>query len=188
MCVGALRRPRGPGSTSTNCRWTKRTSVPASELTTRCYGRTMNSQTNPLASPTTGRRNVWRLTWVGVLAGAAVLLLWWFDPRQLPLPICTFRRVTGLYCPGCGATRATHELLQAQWLSALRDNALWVLSLPLVVYAAASETRRLLCGRTLPGHFLGNGWFLAAAVILALVFGVLRNIPVHPFVLLAPPS
>jgi len=125
---------------------------------------------------------------VGVLVGAAVLLLWWFDPRQLPLPVCTFYRLTGLHCPGCGATRATHELLQKQWLSALRHNALWVLTLPLVVYAAASETRRLLWGRARPDYLLTNRWFLATAVILTLVFGVLRNIPVHPFVLLAPPS
>lgn len=120
--------------------------------------------------------------------GATVLLLWWFDPRQLPLPVCTLYRLTGLHCPGCGAVRATHGLLQGQWVSALRHNALWVLALPLVVYAAASETRRRLSGRALPGNLVTKRWFFAAAVTVALVFAVVRNIPIHPFVLLAPPG
>ena len=148
----------------------------------------MSSDTNSFPSPTTGRRNVWRLTWVGILVGAATLLLWRFDPREMPLPACMFHRSTGLNCPLCGATRATHELLHGNGLSALRHNALWVLALPLAVYAAASESRRFLWGRALPGDLLANRRFLAAILIAAFIFSVLRNIPGHPFAMLAPPG
>ena len=120
--------------------------------------------------------------------GGAVLALWWFDPRQFALPLCTFHNLTGLHCPGCGATRATHELLHGEWLSAVRHNALWVLTMPLVLYVAASQTRRFLWGRALPSGFLTRRWFLVALVALVLTFGVLRNIPVYPCVLLAPPG
>ncbi|MHC4177837.1 MAG: DUF2752 domain-containing protein [Planctomycetota bacterium] len=129
-----------------------------------------------------------RLRWLALtaIAGAALFLLWWVDPRQVAVPLCWFHRMTGLHCPGCGATRATHELLHGRLSSALRDNALWVFSLPLVLYAVASETRRRVWGRTLWGDPLRNPQFLALIAAAALVFGVLRNIPCAPFNLLIP--
>lgn len=123
---------------------------------------------------------------IAMLASVAMFLLWWFDPRQLALPVCAFHNVTGLHCPGCGATRATHELLHGRLLWALRDNALWILTLPLIVYAVASAARRSLCGRSLPGNLVGRPRFLIAIGVIACVFCVLRNVPTYPFFLLAP--
>ena len=36
---------------------------------------------------------------------------------------CPFRALTGLWCPGCGLTRATHHLLRGDVGQALRYNA-----------------------------------------------------------------
>lgn len=129
-----------------------------------------------------------RLTLCIALLAAAVVLLWHVDPRQWPMPLCAFHRITGLHCPGCGATRATHELLHGRLGSALQCNALWVLSLPLVVYFCISEAVRLGRGRALPGDLLRRPWFLGAVIATAVVFGVLRNIPVEPLVWLVPPG
>ncbi|MBN2476987.1 MAG: DUF2752 domain-containing protein [Pirellulales bacterium] len=123
---------------------------------------------------------------VGGLIGAAVFLLWRLNPTELSLPLCGFHSLTGLHCPGCGATRATHELLHGRLGAALHDNALWVLTLPLVVYAIASEVRQTICGRGLPGNPLRCPRVMIAVGVAAAVFGVLRNVPHYPFDLLAP--
>jgi hypothetical protein len=45
------------------------------------------------------------------------------------LPACTFRQVTGVPCPSCGATRAGLALAQGDLSAALSYNPLWVISL-----------------------------------------------------------
>jgi hypothetical protein len=115
-----------------------------------------------------------------ILVSLAILLLgllWWFDPAQANLPMCTFRALTGLQCPGCGATRATHELLHGRLLAAWHYNALWVLMLPVAVYAAVSELRMLAGRRPLPGDLPRQPWFWGAVVAAAAVFFVVRNLP-----------
>lgn len=48
-------------------------------------------------------------------------------------PGCSFRRLTGLSCPGCGGTRAVHALLHGDWQAAWSYNMfLWVSVLLLV--------------------------------------------------------
>ncbi len=103
-------------------------------------------------------------------------LLWWFDPAELGLPLCSFHVLTGWDCPGCGATRATHELLHGRLAAAWRYNALWVLSWPVALYAALSELR-VLCGRRpLPGDLARQSWFWVAVALTAVVFFVVRNL------------
>ncbi|HUE36712.1 MAG TPA: DUF2752 domain-containing protein, partial [Candidatus Acidoferrum sp.] len=63
-----------------------------------------------------------------VISGGAVLFF--FDPTKNNFyPICQFHLLTGLYCPGCGATRASYQLLHGNLMAALHDNALYVVSL-----------------------------------------------------------
>jgi hypothetical protein len=112
-----------------------------------------------------------------LLTVTLLALLWWFDPAKAGLPVCTFRAITGLDCPGCGATRATHELLHGRLAAAWHYNALWVLMLPVVVYAAASEWRTLVGRRPLPGDLPRQPWFWIAMVVIAIVFFVVRNLP-----------
>ncbi len=104
------------------------------------------------------------------------MFLWFFDPAETNVPLCTFHALTGLDCPACGATRATHELLHGRFEAALRYNALWVLSLPLAVYIFASETRLLVAGRPLPGDLPRRRWFWPLVVAAAMVFFVARNL------------
>lgn len=48
-------------------------------------------------------------------AGIAVLV---FTPFKIP--DCTFKSVTGLYCPGCGGTRAVAAFIQGHWARSFR--------------------------------------------------------------------
>jgi len=108
---------------------------------------------------------------------AIIAMLGWFDPRQFHLPVCWLFSLTGRYCPGCGATRATHELLHGHVGAAWHDNALWITGLPLYAYVALSEWRMVRHGRPLPGNLSRQPWFWIALAVAVALFGVLRNLP-----------
>jgi hypothetical protein len=91
------------------------------------------------------------------------------------LPPCLFHAFTGFYCPGCGATRALHQLAHGHFIAALRLNALVVLGLPI---GCMIEVCRKRCD--LPS------WWLPVCFAGIALFGVARNIPLFPFALLAP--
>lgn len=50
---------------------------------------------------------------------------------------CLFHLLTGLYCPGCGGTRAVKYLLRGQWALSFRYH-------PLVLYGVAALALELL--------------------------------------------
>jgi hypothetical protein len=113
-----------------------------------------------------------------VIAGAAVLFF--FDPaRSSFYPVCQFHRVTGLYCPGCGATRASYQLLHGNIFAALRDNALFVLSLPVLAARGIWFLNRQRRGQ--PVRFFIPPAALWVFLVVALVFVVLRNLPGFSF-------
>src|SRR5271154_5585242 len=59
-------------------------------------------------------------------------------------PVCMFHSLTGLNCPGCGATRALYALLHGNFPLALKDNALFVLTLAaLAIWSARFVLKKL---------------------------------------------
>src|SRR5271155_918825 len=71
-------------------------------------------------------------------AGAS-LFVYAVDPSQHAVyPQCLLYNMTGIYCAGCGATRAGYALLHGRVIEALHDNALFVAALPLLLYVAGS--------------------------------------------------
>lgn len=95
------------------------------------------------------------------------------------LPGCPFHALTGLFCPGCGVTRALHALIHGDPVLALRMNLLAMLAIPMLP---------LMLWRGLYGPLPGTVWLTDARPWLALVlaFTLLRNLPLMPFILLAP--
>lgn len=59
---------------------------------------------------------------IGVFYSVYALIT--FTPDREAVVTCTLRRITGLYCPGCGATHALHELLHGHILLSLQYNTL----------------------------------------------------------------
>lgn len=119
-----------------------------------------------------------------VAAACAVLYL--FDPARSQLyPLCPFNMLTGFHCPGCGTLRASHELLHLNVGAALRLNPITVLATPFLGYALLSRAMLGLRGRSLPRAFIPAAWIWALFGVI-LVFWFLRNLPVYPFLLLAP--
>ncbi len=123
---------------------------------------------------------------VVALAAGSVGVVYLLDPSTSDLyPPCPFLALTGLYCPGCGTLRALHQLALGHPVAALDLNPLMVLLLPFVAYFLVSHAMLAVTGRPLRRFFVRPGliWALLGVVLL---FGVLRNVPAYPLVLLAP--
>jgi hypothetical protein len=125
--------------------------------------------------------------WTGsllVTAGAAAVYHWNPETARI-FPICPVYRLTGCYCPGCGMTRALHQLLHGNIPGALHFNPLLVLSMPVLCYWVIAQLVFILSGRTLPQIRLPEKiWW--AVLVLVFAFGVVRNFSFYPFTLLSP--
>lgn len=141
----------------------------------------------PLARATPARLPRWTAAGLWAAALGAVAIAAFVNPSESPwLPRCIFHSLTGLNCPSCGATRALHHLVHGRILTALRCNAFFVLALPFLLYALLSITFEAFAGRGLPAPILRTRWIYALVAALVL-FCILRNIPLVPFVFLSPP-
>lgn len=117
---------------------------------------------------------------------AAIILLRFFDPATSGLfPPCPIFYFTGLYCPGCGSLRAVHQLLHGHLQAAWAMNPLSVALFPFLTYGLICEGVLYVRHQRLPQLTLPGKWIrvLGAAILL---FGIVRNLPFHPFNLLAP--
>ena len=103
----------------------------------------------------------------------------WLSER---MPNCLFHEKTGLFCPGCGATRSALDLSNGDWFGAMRNNVLFVSSLGLsgvwIVVSAVSEkfpeVKKLRV-------FRFRLWFLWWILATLIAFTLLRNIPAMDF-------
>lgn len=107
-----------------------------------------------------------------------------FDPFRTHIPLCVLNHLTGLECPGCGAIRSVHALLDGDLLLALRNNALITVAIPLIAIGLLTWAVRRVRG--LRTDLMPSRAVLLALVSIAVLYAVLRNIPAFWF--LAPIS
>ena len=84
-----------------------------------------------------------------------------------------FHEITGLYCPGCGGTRAIASLLKLDFYQALRYNLIITISIPFFIIYLLNKKKEKIPNAVL---------YIALAIII--IFGIVRNIPY--FNILAP--
>ncbi len=133
----------------------------------------------------------WRIRLIVVFVAAVLLptaasVLYSYPPAEGGFyPGCIFHTVTGLHCPGCGATRCCHVLLHGDLAQALAYNPLFVLALPLIVAGLLQMACGQWTGR--PLRLLRFPPWAAYVLLWGLVaYWILRNIDVYPLTLLAP--
>jgi hypothetical protein len=120
-----------------------------------------------------------------VIAGAG--WLWANDPEHARgsfLP-CVWFAATGTHCPGCGITRALHDLLHGRLLAALDHNALGLLVLAVTAGVLVKPCWIALRADRWNPPALPRPtarWLLMGGIAWA----VLRNLPWAPFTMLAP--
>lgn len=117
--------------------------------------------------------------WLLLLLGACYLFV--FEPGRTGFfPLCPFRHLTGFTCPGCGATRAMHQLVHGNLYAAFTLNPLLLISLPFLFYALVRHSVIVMNGgvprkNVLPAPYI----YTLFAVILS--FWIFRNTPFYPF-------
>ena len=128
----------------------------------------------------------WKFVALALAATPCAVLLLVRNPEDSGLfPPCPFLALTGYHCPGCGTLRALHQLLNGQLLAAIDFNPLTVFFLPFLAYAFCTAIIGEIRGSKLPTVFIPAGW-IWTLLVAVIAFGVLRNLPVFPFSILAP--
>lgn len=99
---------------------------------------------------------------------------------------CPSNLIFGINCPGCGSQRALHYLLHFDFFNALRNNVLFVIGFPFVLYFLLISFFNKWNGtkKTIP--FITNKYVIIGLLIVIVLFGILRNIPIYPFTILSP--
>lgn len=117
--------------------------------------------------------------WLLLIAGAVYLFV--YEPgRSGFFPLCPFRFLTGLTCPGCGTTRALHELMHGHFLAAFMLNPLLLLALPFLLYAFLRYSGFAMRGRT-PRRNALPAPYIYAIFFVIVGFWIFRNTPFYPF-------
>lgn len=108
-----------------------------------------------------------------IILGIALAYLIFVLCTNMGIP-CIFHEITKLKCPGCGVTRMFTSLARLDIASAFGYNSFLLITGPfLCAYIVASEIKFIKHGDRKMGKW---DIFLYVELLLALAFGVLRNI------------
>jgi len=126
------------------------------------------------------RRSTVIAIWSLLAMGAVYLFA--FEPGKTGFfPICLFRFFTGFTCPGCGTTRALHQILHGHFLTAFTLNPLFIIAIPFMLFAFLRYTVTVLRGGVLRPNALPAS-YIYAIFFVVLSFWIFRNTPFYPFV------
>jgi hypothetical protein len=133
-----------------------------------------------LNSETMYRRSTVIIIWLLLLAGAAYLFV--FEPGKTGFfPGCPFRMLTGFTCPGCGTTRALHQILHGDFAAAFMLNPLLLLSIPFLLFALLRYSVIVMRGGVPRPNAMPAPAIYAIFVVIV-SFWIFRNTPFYPFV------
>jgi Protein of unknown function (DUF2752) len=98
------------------------------------------------------------------------------DPHRpgFLFPVCPFKALTGLDCPGCGGLRMTHDVLHGDFGAAVVDNVFLLVGLPLLAAWLLVRWRR--------GQPLMTKPAIVAIAVAVISWTVVRNLPGFPLV------
>lgn len=90
---------------------------------------------------------------------------------------CPIKEITGLYCPGCGITRMLQAILQLNFYQAFRHNPLLFISLPFFIFFTVEGiiTKKDPLYNKIPNKIL------ITIIIIFIIYGILRNLPLFDF-------
>lgn len=90
---------------------------------------------------------------------------------------CIFNEITGLYCPGCGITRAILSLLKGDLYQAFRYNSIIFIDIPLILFLGIFEKLFKKNNNVRTIVRCVSNIILIILLIITIMYGVMRNIP-----------
>ena len=123
-----------------------------------------------------------------LLCLGVALIYFVFDPATNKyFPSCIFYKLTGLFCPGCGAQRSIHSLLTGNIIAAVHANILLVFCLPFFMVFYAIQTINFFRPRTnIKIGIVNRVWFIYLCALVVVCYWIARNVPVLEAGFLAP--
>ena len=126
------------------------------------------------------RRSTVLAIWSLLIAGAVYLFI--FEPGKSGFfPGCPFRLLTGFTCPGCGTTRALHQILHGHFDTAFTLNPLLLVAIPFLLFALLRYSVIVMRGGV-PRPNAMPAAYLYALFVIIVSFWIFRNTPFYPFV------
>jgi len=121
------------------------------------------------------------------ILGIGVAILFFFvNPSDVNFfPKCPLYVTTGIYCPGCGSQRATHQLLQFNLFGVLQQNVLYFMGIFVLGYHGIISAINIYFKKNIYNYIYHPKTPIIILVII-IIYWVLRNIPYYPFTTLAP--
>ena len=118
--------------------------------------------------------------WLILIVSAVYLFM--FEPGRTGFfPLCPFRLLTGLQCPGCGTTRALHEIVHGHFWAAFMLNPLLLIASPFLVWAFLRYSLIAMQG-SMPRKNALPAPYIYAIFFVVVGFWIFRNTPYYPFV------
>ncbi|SCY96571.1 DUF2752 domain-containing protein [Alkaliphilus peptidifermentans] len=111
------------------------------------------------------RKNLWFVLTLGI---CGLVFVYFSESKTGAIFPCVFNKLTGLYCSGCGMTRAVHSILHFKLYQAFRFNMLLFIFSPFLL---------LYFFHYINGEKSFGDKIIYAMLIVTLIFGILRNIP-----------
>ena len=119
---------------------------------------------------------------VWLLLGVVSLYVYFFEPGRTGLfPGCPFRMLTGYQCPGCGSTRALHQLVHGHFGAAFTFNPLFTIAAPILLFLFVRHSFFIMRGHQ-PRKYLLPAPVIYGLFFVILSFWILRNTSIYPFV------
>ncbi|MBI9041428.1 DUF2752 domain-containing protein [Lutibacter sp.] len=123
---------------------------------------------------------------MAILTMVFVFVYYTINPSTVNyLPKCPLYITTGLYCPGCGSQRATHHLLNFNFIEVAKQNVLYILGILLIAYHLFITVINSLFKKNIY-NYIYHPKTPIIVLIIVLLFWIVRNIPRYPFNLLIP--
>lgn len=129
-----------------------------------------------MAPSATSRGRLYGALGTGAATVGALAYIGIGDPHSanFAFPACPFKALTGLYCPGCGGLRMTHDLLNGDVAAAVVDNVFLLVGLPMLAAWLLVRWRR--------GEKLMPMPAVVVIAVAAITWTVVRNLPGFPLV------
>jgi hypothetical protein len=119
---------------------------------------------------------------IWLLGALGLIYIYLYEPGKTGFFMpCPFRMLTGFTCPGCGATRALHQMVHGNFTAAFMLNPLFLIVIPLLLIAFLRYSIIVMNGGVPRKNALPPK-YIYAIFFVVLSFWIFRNTPLYPFV------